>query len=116
MHTNKRQHKRAHLIYYLRIFDTDNGADIGHLVDITPQGIMLISEKPITVGKDFSFRMQLPDLVADHEEVSFSARCLWCKQDFIPDFYVSGYLIENISPQETKTIIALINSYGFKSM
>jgi len=116
MRHNKRQLKRVHLIYYLRIFDIDSGADIGHLVDITPQGIMLISEKPIPVGKDFSFRMQLPSMVSGREEIFFSARCLWCKQDFIPEFYVSGYQIKDITPQEAKTISALINSYGFKSM
>jgi len=116
MYENKRQLKRVHLIYYLRIFDTDNGDVIGHLADITPQGIMIISEAPITEGKEFSFRMQLPGMVSGREEVHFSARCLWCKQDYIPDFYISGYQIKDITPQETKTITALINSYGFKSM
>ena len=54
MHHDKRQLKRVHLIYYLRIFDNDAGTAIGHLVDITTQGIMIISEEPVPAGKDFS--------------------------------------------------------------
>ncbi len=50
--SNKRQLKRVHLIYYLRIFDNNSGNNIGHLVDITTQGIMMISEKPIPAGQD----------------------------------------------------------------
>jgi hypothetical protein len=116
MDDNKRQRKRIHLIYYLRIFDTDSGADMGHLVDITPQGFMMVSEAPVPVGKEFSFRMELPNKVDGPEEVRFCARCLWCQQDFIPDYYLSGYQIKDMAPQEEKIITALINSYGFKSM
>ena len=116
MHDNKRQLKRVHLIYYLRIFDSESGANIGHLVDITTQGIMMISEEVITVGKTFSFRMQLPATVTGREEIHFTGRCLWCKKDYNPDFYVSGFQIKQITPQEAKTITALINAYGFKSM
>jgi hypothetical protein len=116
MHNDKRQLKRVHLIYYLRIFDSNTGANVGHLVDITTQGIMMISEEKVPVGADSSFRMQLPTTITGREEIQFNARCLWCKKDFNPDFYVSGYQIKEISPQEVKTITALINAYGFKSM
>jgi len=34
MHHDKRQVKRVHLIYYLRIFDGNSGVNVGHLVDI----------------------------------------------------------------------------------
>ena len=77
---------------------------------------MMISEGPIPSGKDFSLRMQLPANITGREEIEFSAHCLWCKKDINPDFYVSGYRINTITPQEAKTITALINAYGFKSM
>jgi hypothetical protein len=116
MHYNKRQLKRVHLIYYLRIFDSNSGENIGHLVDITTRGIMMISEHPVSPGKDFSFKMQLPGVITGREEIEFTAQSLWCKKDINPDFYVSGCEITNISPQETKTITALINAYGFDTM
>jgi hypothetical protein len=111
----KRKTKRVHLIYYLRLFDNQTNDLVGHLVDITTDGIMMISEKPIQIGKDFSFKMHLPGNITGREEIDFEACCLWCRKDFNPDFYVSGYKIEKISPKELKTITALINSYGFKS-
>lgn len=116
MHHNKRQLKRVHLIYYLRIFDTDTGENLGHLVDITTEGIMMISEEQIPNGKDFSFRMQLPTTITGRDEINFKALCLWCKKDVNPDFYVSGFKIKEISAHEVKTITSLINAYGFKSM
>ena len=38
----KRQIKRRHLIYYLRIYDGISSRIIGHAVDISQQGMMLI--------------------------------------------------------------------------
>jgi hypothetical protein len=116
MHHNKRQLKRIHLIYYLRIFDKDSGENVGHLVDITTQGIMMISEETIPSGKNFSLRMQLPATITGRDEIEFAAHCLWCKKDINPDFYVSGFKINSITTHEVKTITALINAYGFKNM
>ena len=116
MHNEKRKLKRVHLIYYLRIFDSNTGVNIGHLVDITTQGIMMISEEPVPPGKDFSFTMHLPASITGRENIQFSARSLWCKKDINPDFFVSGYRIKEITHQEIKVITALINDYGFKSM
>jgi hypothetical protein len=96
---NKRKLKRVHLIYYLRLFDNQTNDQVGHLVDITTEGIMMISAGNIT-GRD---------------EIEFQARSLWCRKDFNPDFYVAGFKIEKISAKELKTITALINQYGFKS-
>ena len=113
---NSREDKRAHLIYYLNIIETDSGANFGHLADITPKGIMIVSESPIPVGKEFSFRMQLPNKISERDDVSFRARCLWCKKDYNPDFYISGYKIVDVASQEIEKITDLIKSYGFKSL
>jgi hypothetical protein len=112
---NKRKLKRVHLIYYLRLFDNETNIQVGHLVDITTEGIMMINEEPVPMGKNFSFKMQLPGNITGREEINFKARCLWSRKDFNPDFYVSGFTIEEISSKEVKTITALIHQYGFKS-
>ena len=56
----KREIKRRHLIYYLRVFDRKTDQLLGHLVNITPQGIMLISEESLATDTTFQLRMKLP--------------------------------------------------------
>ena len=55
-------------------------------MDITTQGIMMISEEPIPVGKEFSLKMQMPGTITGREEIEFSAQSLRCKKDINPDF------------------------------
>ena len=49
----KRKHKRVNLIYYLEIFDNTTDKHLGYLVDITPEGLMMISEEQMPSGEDF---------------------------------------------------------------
>ena len=114
MGQEQRQLKRFHLIYYLRIFEAESGINVGHLVDITVEGIMMISEEPIPTGKDYSYKMKLPGIFHGRDEIEFKAHCLWCKKDINPEFYVSGYKIETLDPQDVETITSLISTYGFK--
>lgn len=103
MENEKRRLKRVHLIYYLRIFDSNTGVIVGHLVDITTQGIMLISEEPVPMGKDYSFRMHLPATIIGREKIEFSAHCLWCKKDINPDFLYPGIRLRQSAPKKRRS-------------
>ena len=46
-----RAYKRRHLIYYLEVYDDETGDLLGHLVDITLQGLKLTSKKEIMTGE-----------------------------------------------------------------
>ena len=110
---NKRKLKRRHLIYYLRVFDQSNGQLIGHLVDITKEGLMLISEQPLITDKEYKFRMVLPTEILSRAEVNYTATVIWCKKDVNPDFYATGFRLSDISTDDIVIIESLIHRYGF---
>jgi len=111
---SKRKMKRRHLIYYLRVYDKKTEALIGHLADITTDGIMIMSESPVQTGVDFSFRMTLPAEIEGNKEICFEASSIWSKKDVNPDFYASGFKISNIDLKDSALIEELIVSYGFR--
>ncbi len=47
---NLRKIERRYLVFYLRVFDGLSSKIIGHLVDITEEGIMLLSDSPIELN------------------------------------------------------------------
>lgn len=49
--------KRHLLRYYLWVFNKKDNSLIGHVGDITMEGIMLVSKEPIPVGDIIQFRM-----------------------------------------------------------
>ncbi len=112
--SEKRRVKRSHLIYYLRVFDQSNNQILGHLVDITPEGAMLISELPIVTSAHFQLRMMLPAEIFGRDHLDFEAESLWSKRDINPDFHDTGFRLLNVEVKDTAIISRLIDEYGFR--
>jgi len=110
----KRKLKRRHLIYYLRVFEKKADQLIGHMVDISSGGMMLISEDPIKTGMVFDLRMVLPVELEGSREITFSAESMWCRADENPDFYNTGFQWINPSSEHIKTIDHLVQKFCFK--
>lgn len=110
----QRQLKRRHLIYYLRVFDQETASLLGHLVDITSRGIMLVSDKEIPLDQDFRLLMDLPNRIQGQESLEFSARSLWTGRDVNPDFFVTGFQIQGLASSSAEAIRQLIEDFGFK--
>ncbi|MEJ2032688.1 MAG: PilZ domain-containing protein [Deltaproteobacteria bacterium] len=105
--------KRRHLIYYLEVHNQESGELLGHLVDITTQGIKLVSKKPLVPDKVYHLQMTLPEGYFRDKEIRFTARVLWTSNDVNPDFYDAGFEVSQMD-ERTKDIIAqLIAQLGF---
>lgn len=113
MHTSRKQ-KRKHLFYYLRFLERNSGRLIGHQVDITTEGIKLISKDPIEPHTDFQFALILPETVEGNKQIALDARSIWCKKDVNPDFYAAGFKINNITPKDIRILGSFIEEYAFQ--
>lgn len=112
--SEKRTMKRRHLIYYLRVFDSKDDSLVGHVIDITTEGIQLFSEEPIEIGKEFKFKMALPEFIKENVEIEFEGVCSWSKRDVNQDFYVAGFKFGKLPEKEVKLINQLVMEAGFQ--
>lgn len=109
---NKRDMKRHYLIYYLRVFNRENGEVLGHLVDITPKGIMVMRDSPIETGVMYSLRLRWRNSAGKLQIADFEGVCRWCRPDVNPDFYGAGFAISTEHPEHIGVIHALIEDLG----
>lgn len=110
---SRRKLKRRHLIYYLRLFDRISEQLVGHLVDITTKGIKVLSEEPLEVDKRYQFEMVLPEDMGN-ERITFDATSIHCEEDVNPDFYATGFRIDQIESSHAELINQLIEEFGFR--
>jgi c-di-GMP-binding flagellar brake protein YcgR len=108
-----RQADRWYLVYYLRVFDGMSRNILGHLVDISEKGLMLICENPVEVHGDYRLRMRLPNQMKDRDEILFSASSRWCKKDANPDFYLVGFEMHDLAPKIREIIVSLIQDFSY---
>ena len=110
----RRKLKRRHIVFYSRVFDRNSGVLLGHLMDITTEGLMLICDSPLETGKTYPIRMDLPEDTRDKPYLSFDATCLWNRPDVNPAFFNAGFKVLNMTHEDMDLIENMIDEYGFR--
>ena len=104
---------RRHLIYYLKIFDRNTDELLGHLVDITEEGLMIVSETCYETGLLVNMKMLLPREIEGKEVIEFDAKSMWCRKDVNPSLFGVGYKFEYVDVLSRQIIFELIHEFGF---
>ena len=110
---NRRIARRRHLIFYLRAWDLATEQVLGHVVDITTQGVMLISEKPIELDKPFDLEIRWTDPEGEQRNIRFQAHSRWSKPDVNNAFFDTGFEIIGDTKGAVKPIQEMIDRFGF---
>ncbi len=110
---NLRKFKRRHLIYYLEVFDDESGDLLGYLVDLTVNGLKMVSREAIKTKKEFRLRLIMPEEYCQDRQVVFNAESMWCSPDVNPDFYATGFSTPDLSQETRRMFMIMINQVGF---
>lgn len=110
---NKRRLKRWYLVMYLRVFDEDTGELLGHIVDISKEGLRLVSDKLIPPDQTFRLWVDVPKESAPRQRIHLEAESLWSGRDVNPDFYATGFRIRNIGTHALLQLQLLIEEFKF---
>ena len=86
---------------------------MGHLVDISPVGLMMDSKVPIPTNLNYNLRLDLMENIAGKASVEFNARSKWCRPDSIqPYLYNAGFEFINIAPDDAEIVKHIAEKYG----
>ena len=110
----RRRLKRKYLAFFTRVFDHSTGILLGHLADITAEGMMIISTHPIETGQEYKLSMDLPEYFFGRDHLAFKARSVWCRPDIDPTFFNTGFQFETIMPEGIAIIEQIIQEYGIR--
>jgi PilZ domain len=110
---SQRGYKRSSLLFYLQVVIRSTGQPVGRLVDITTEGIRLVSEEAILTDSTFEFRIILPEGFEDGEYLDIDAKSVWSKRTANPKLFEAGFMLINGTDEQTETIENLIAETGF---
>ncbi len=108
----QRKQERKELNQTIPVQDIINGAVAGELVNITTNGMMLISNEHIETNSIFQFALQLPHPLDGHDSIPLGVDCLWCRKVENFSRYWAGFQIIDASPDARELIDKLIAHYG----
>jgi hypothetical protein len=109
----RRRLKRRKLAYYIVVLDALAEKTIGHLVDVTPSGIMIDSRDPLPLEKEYTLSLDTSEDVADKIFITFIARTIWCLPDPV-DIYLFdiGFSIVDIAESDAAILKRISEKYA----
>ena len=111
----ERSQYRWNLVQFLRVVKAENNETLGHLVDVTTEGMMLISEQSIPLHQVFNLRMDIPNEHDIPQTIALTAESLWTKKDVNPSFHDTGFRLINPSKRTIAAITNLIEELKFEN-
>ncbi|MES9831505.1 MAG: PilZ domain-containing protein [Candidatus Thiodiazotropha sp. DIVDIV] len=105
---DKRHTPRKVADQILELHDKVSGSSLGRLVNISAEGLMLLSQEPMIIGSVFQLSLVDPQSEDENKPVEFSAEVVWCAEASQPDSFWSGFRIHEISNNDILYIDKLI--------
>lgn len=107
-----RKLERKELNQAIVVLDTINGGVFGELVNITTEGLMVMTDREIETQAIFQLSLQLPEVIKGADHIVIGADCLWCRRAENFYRYWAGFQIIDASQKALEQIDALIDLYG----
>lgn len=93
---------------YFDVIDRKTAESIGHLVDMSIDGIRISTPVEIAKGRPYSLTIELPDEVQDCKTIQLAARSMWCTPDQENGGFCAGFEILSIAPPYGEIVGALV--------
>ena len=108
----KRKHQRIELNQSIPVIDMINGGELGQLVNVSLEGIMIIADQEIPIQSIYQLALKLPTELHGSYTINLGTDCLWCRKTENFHRYWAGLHIIDASDQAMAQLQELIDLYG----
>jgi hypothetical protein len=110
---DQRKRSRRSTSLYLRFLNNRTGELVGDLANISTDGFMLESMKPIQINAEYSFRIDLPPELSRKLSIVFTARSIWSQPDRVDRrLYDIGFEIVKMDASDRQVFQQIFEQYG----
>ena len=108
----RRTEPRKKFKLYMRVVDDDTQKTLGHMMDISADGLQLETSVELPADKDYYLRVELTPELADRPYMVFVAKSRWCRPGNIPMLFYTGFRIVEIMPDDKIIFESLVKKFG----
>jgi len=105
----RRKRFRKSNLHVTQVVHRDSGQALGRLVNITTEGMLVITSQSFQKGEIYPLSVILPRRVADTQVLECEAEVKWCRPDGNPSYHAVGMQFMNLSHEDIKIIQEAFN-------
>jgi len=114
--SERRKQTRKSTNDYFIVFNRDTDELIGRVRDLTPDGVLIISDRAVAIGTTFSCKMHLPRMIGRRRYVYFDAESRWSRRNSRLGWHETGYQLSNVAHEDQKIIDELVSTWAVKEI
>lgn len=112
---NERRHANRHqLLFNARVYDADNGHVIGHLSNVSEDGLMVVTEQPLPVGYSHRVRIPLPVEFDGLGELTTETTVAWTERATHPAYHRNGLRALSLDAEQRRVLTRLVEDYDLR--
>lgn len=114
----RRTHREV-LDHYLRVFRADTNELVGYLADVSVYGVMLQSQRPVSLpdGQDsIHLRLELDRPIGGVEEMTVEARPVWSRKEGSSVFHHTGLEFVELAEDDRERVQTLMEDYRLQTI
>jgi len=109
-----RHKERRHLMLYLDIVEKGTDRLLGHLGDISGEGVMILAPHPMALHVKRNIQIKLPDFEEfSKPSLDVTVETRWVKRDSNPSIHCVGCLFLDLDPNDLPLIEQICEELGF---
>ena len=89
---------------YFGIYNRSDDSFMGYLIDISAEGMMILSKGCFPEGTALKMRIELPEEIKGSDQLMVEARAVWCERDTNPEFNRIGFSFTFTFPHHAEII------------
>ena len=90
------------------VADRQANRDFGQLINISEEGLMILTSEPIAENTIFQLSLTVPGKEGGSEMIEIGVECLWCNESNNEGQFWAGFYIIDISEQDQERILRLV--------
>ncbi len=108
----KRKHERRNSIGVFKVYDRYNNAFLGKLDNLSPEGLMICAERPLSRDQIYHLRIDLPNPISNRKKIFLDAECRWCRRHDQDKVFGIGLKFINIPEGDAHAVEYLLSSWS----
>ena len=113
MSTEHRRSQRKRARHTIPVTNAITGQQIGHIGNLSIDGMLLISNRRLPEDALFQFTFQLPSgATTQQHALEIGVHEQWCESAKVPGQFWTGFRIIDIGPEDYNVLYDWVNSPG----
>ena len=111
---DRRRANRHQLLFNARVYDADQGDVIGHLSNLSEDGLMVVTEQPLPLGHTHRVRIPLPVEFEGLGELRTETTVAWPEPATHPAYHRNGLHAHSLDAGQRRVLTRLVEDYDLR--